>query len=60
MFLIHFQFCIFLTGITHTDPADPLFEVNLAHAHSKSLTSNSSWTKSGFAMGSILPETHLW
>ncbi|KAH3732334.1 family 43 glycosylhydrolase [Pelomyxa schiedti] len=45
-------------GITHTESADPEMEVNFAHATSNDLTSG--WLKQPFALGSILPETHLW
>eukprot|EP01113_Clastostelium_recurvatum_P041152 TRINITY_DN6494_c0_g1_i1.p1 TRINITY_DN6494_c0_g1~~TRINITY_DN6494_c0_g1_i1.p1 ORF type:complete len:556 (-),score=95.70 TRINITY_DN6494_c0_g1_i1:22-1689(-) len=57
-----------MLGITHSDPAAPLYEVNFAHAISPNLTSLSGssggggggWTKQPFATGSVLPETHMW
>jgi len=55
-----------LYGITHTEPADPEFEVNLAHVVSVNLTASinasygDGWTKQPFGLGSIWPETHLW
>lgn len=44
-------------GITHTEAADPLFEVNFLHATSKDLM---RLQPAPFALGSELPETHLW
>ena len=61
-----------LFGITHTDPADPEQEVNLAHAVGSGNSSSSSSATSPspnqhnlfrlapFALGAELPETHLW
>lgn len=48
-----------MIGITHSESADPGFEVNLAHAVSTNgLFGN--WMKEPFALGAQLPETHLW
>lgn len=52
-----------LFGITHTEPADPEFETNSAHATSSRLT---NFTGQPFAYGSYndltrsIPETHFW
>ncbi len=48
------KFFLNIKGITHTEPADPLFEVNLAHAVSVNLTNNSTWIKQPFALGSVI------
>lgn len=55
-----------LIGITHTEPQDPIFEVNLAHATltSKSISPSSAFAKQPFALGTYRTEpwqeTHLW
>lgn len=55
-----------LIGITHTEPQDPIFEVNLAHATlaSKSISPSSAFAKQPFALGTFRTEpwqeTHLW
>ena len=49
-----------LYGITHTEPADPTFEVNFAHATLNG-TLSAPFTKQPFALGTLSPpETHLW
>lgn len=47
-------------GISHTEAADPLFEVNLAHATTATLSRAGAWRKMPFAMGNSGPESHLW
>ncbi|MDP2439144.1 MAG: hypothetical protein Q8P67_25635 [archaeon] len=54
-----------IIGITHTDPADPSEEVNLAHAVSAAgnVSAAGEWVdaKRPFAMGAVWPpETVLW
>ena len=49
-----------MIGITHAEPADPLHEVDLAHAVAPSL--HGPWAKQPFALSvdSDYGETHLW
>ena len=59
-----------LFGITHTDPADPEYETNLAHAFTQpniSVNTEQPSNRGGegfqhapFALGAKPPETHLW
>lgn len=53
-------------GITHTEPEDPIWEVNLAHStwSSRSISTSANFTKAPFALGTVRSEpwleTHLW
>ena len=52
-----------IIGITHTNPADPSYEVNLAHSISNStiLYNNSNlFSQQPFILGAKYPETHIW
>ena len=50
-----------LAGITHTNPADPNYEVNLAHAITNtSIINSTNFTHMPFILGAQYPETHLW
>eukprot|EP01084_Bolivina_argentea_P253285 425395_1 len=52
-----------IIGISHTNPADPSYEVNLAHATTNTtILHNDSqiFQQQPFVLGAIYPETHLW
>eukprot|EP01084_Bolivina_argentea_P256441 431762_1 len=52
-----------IIGITHTNPAEPAYEVNLGHAESTLTTLKNStqyFQHQPFVLGAKNPETHLW
>ena len=57
-----------IIGITHTNPADPTFEVNLGHASTNNITvlntnnmnNPNLFQQKPFILGAKTPETHLW